>query len=180
MVEPLELENLYFNWLCAKVINITDFDRTATYWNLLRKLYHTEFVWIVSGDDNRAEDGKELRREFIFQAEIPDDPEWRIVIGCSVLEMLVAFARVAEFQDETPVSDWFWEFITNLGLSEYSDQADFDPEYIDAVLDQLIWRTYDANGNGGLFPIKNPTEDQREVQIWYQFSEYLVDQNRSP
>jgi hypothetical protein len=178
MGEPLE--NLYFNWLCAKIIDATDSDRTATYWNLLSKLHHTEFVWMMVGDEHRAEDGKELRRDFIFQAEIPDDVHWRTVIGCSILEMLVAFAKRAEFQDATPVPEWFWEFLTNLGLEKFSDQAGFDPEYVELVLDQLIWRTYEPNGNGGLFPIKNPTQDQREVEIWYQFCEYLVDQNRVP
>lgn len=174
MDEPLE--NLYFNWLCAKVVNVKDFSSTATYWELLKKLHRTEFVWILSGDDNRAEDGKELRREFILQAEVPDNPEWRIVIGCSVLEMLIAFSRRAEFQDETPTHVWFWKFLSNLGLSEFDDQSGFDPEYVDLVLEEFIWRTYKPNGDGGLFPIRNPSTDQREVEIWYQFFEYILDQ----
>jgi hypothetical protein len=175
--EPLE--NLYFNWLCAKVTNIKDI-RSARYWKLLKKLHKTEFVWLLSGDDNRAEDGKELRKEFIFQAEIPDDPEWRTLIDCSVLEMLIAFARRANFQDDTPTEDWFWEFIANLGLIELTDTSDFDEDYVDLVLAEFIWRTYDSNGNGGLFPIKNPLDDQREIEVWYQFCGYLVDQDRLP
>jgi hypothetical protein len=178
MDEPLE--NLYFNWLCAKVLNLKPLDNSVTYWELLRKLHRTEFVWVISGDDNRAEDGKELRREFILQAEVPDDPEWRTLLGCSVLEMLIAFARRAEFQDETPLPVWFWEFLSNLELDKFSDQAGFDSEFVEMVLDDLIWRTYNPDGNGGLFPIKNPPQDQRDVEIWYQFCEYLVDQDRLP
>ncbi len=176
MSEPLE--NVYFNWLCAKVIDPMDFDREATHWDLLKKLHRTEFVWLILGDDNRAEEGKELRREFIFQAEIPDDPEWRTVIGCSVLEMLIAFARRAEFQDETPVKDWFWEFMDNLRLTNYNDQGGYDDEEVEIILDMFIWRTYSPSGDGGLFPIRRKCPDQREIEIWYQFCNYLEDQNR--
>jgi hypothetical protein len=178
MGEPLE--NLYFNWLCAKVIEPRKFHPSDTYWELLRKLHRTEFVWTLSGDDNRAEDGKELRREFILQADIPDDPEWRLLIGCSVLEMLIAFSRRAEFQTDMPAKEWFWEFLTNLGLGDFDDGSDLDPEEVDEVLEQLIWRTYDANGVGGLFPIKNPEVNQKEIEIWHQFCDYLVDQDRLP
>jgi len=175
--EPLE--NLYFNWLCAKVLNLVpSFRDESTYWNLFRKLHKTEFVWMMSGDDNRAEDGKELRREFILMAEVPDDPEWRLVVGCSVLEMLIAFARRAEFQTDDPAHIWFWEFLTNLGLDTFSDQNGFEEDFVDLVLEDFIWRTYSPDGNGGLFPIQNPSTDQRQVEIWYQFVEYLVDTGR--
>lgn len=177
MNEPLE--NLYFNWLCARVVNMKPRRNEATYYDLLRKLHRTEFVWTISGDDNRAEDGKELRKEFIFQAEVPDDPEWRILIGCSVLEMLIAFARRAEFQDDTPLPEWFWEFLTNLGLDTYDDSC-FEEDFVELVLESFIWRTYNPDGNGGLFPIGDPPTDQRKVEIWYQFCEYLVDQDRVP
>lgn len=177
MNEPLE--NMYFNWLCAKVLNLKPLRNSSTYWELLKKLHKTEFVWMISGDDNRCEDGKELRKEFILQADVPDDPEWRTIVGCSVLEMLIAFARRAEFQDETPLPIWFWEFLTNLGLDGQTDPA-FDPEFVEMVLDDFVWRMYNSDGNGGLFPIRNPSVDQREIEIWYQFCEYLVDQDRLP
>lgn len=176
MREPLE--NLYFNWLCAKVMNLKPRRDERTYWDLLKKLHKTEFVWLLSGDDNRAEDGKDLRREFIIQAEIPDYPEWRTELGCSVLEMLIAFARRAEFQTDDPSPFWFWEFIRNLGLEEFDDQRGLDEERVNQILEDMIWRTYSPNGDGGMFPIDNPIEDQREVEIWHQFCEYLVDHHR--
>lgn len=175
------LENLYFEWLCAKVMNLKPRRDEATYWDLLRKLHKTEFVWTISGDDNRAEDGKELRKEFILQAEIPDNRairEWRLDIGCSVLEMLIAFARRAEFQTDDPLPLWFWEFVRNLGLEEFNDSRGLDEEFVDLVLEDFVWRTYQPNGEGGLFPIDNPSMDQRTVEVWYQFCEYLVDHGR--
>lgn len=177
MDEPFE--NVYFNWLCAKVVDTTDDPRSGLYWNLLRLLQQTEFVWRVMGDDNRAEDGKELRSEFILEADIPDRPEWRNIVGCSVLEMLIAFARRAEFQTDIPVKDWFWMFITNLELHLFDDR-NWDPEFADDILQQFIWRTYSSSGHGGLFPIMEPLLDQREVEIWYQFSEYVLEQGISP
>jgi hypothetical protein len=181
MSEPLE--NLYFNWLCAKVVNPDSYLPSSTYWELLKKMHKTEFVWLISGDDNRAEDGKELRKEFILQADIPDDVEWRTLIPCSVLEMFIAFARRAEFQTDIPAHEWFWEFLNNLGLNEFNDGSDIDPEEIDEILYQFIWRTYDEDGLGGMFPINNlPPDhlDQTKVEIWYQFCDYLVDKDHLP
>jgi hypothetical protein len=173
------VEQLYFNWLCARVINMNEADSGPAYWKLLTRLHRTEFVWVVFRDDNRAEDGKELRREFILQAELPDDVEWRTIIGCSVLEMLIALARRLEFQEDTPAHEWFWEFIRNLGLSKYSDNL-FDDYAVDEILDAFIWRTYEPNGHGGIFPLYHTDEDQREIEIWYQMCEYLVDHDRLP
>jgi hypothetical protein len=178
MGEPLE--NLYFNWLCAKVVDIDPRKNllpSQSYWTLLRTLHKTEFVWLLMGDDNRAEEGKELRREFILAADLPDDVEWRTVIGCSILEMLIAFARRAEFQTDISARDWFWEFLKNLGLDEFNDGTGVEPIDIDDIIQRFIWRTYRFNGEGGMFPIEDPLEDQRHVEIWYQFCNYLVDRD---
>jgi hypothetical protein len=177
MNEPLE--NLYFNWLCAKVMPNGRLTPSNSYLTLLRLLHSTEFVWVLSGDDNRAEDGKELRKEFILMADIPDDPKWRMM-GCSLLEMFVAFARRAEFQTDDPVENWFWEFMENLKLKQYNDAVDMNLNDIDEILTQFIWRTYGYNGHGGMFPLEDPHTDQRELEIWYQFCSYLVDQDRLP
>lgn len=174
MSEPLE--NLYFNWLCAKVVDIRETSPGLSYWKLLKVLHTTEFVWLLSGDDNRAEDGKELRTEFLLQGKIPDDPDWRLLLDCSVLEMFVAFSRRAAFMcgDRPTETEWFWIFIENLGLKDCND-ANFVQEIADDKLYSFIWRTYDYSGTGGLFPMKNAAVDQRDVELWYQFCDYLVD-----
>jgi hypothetical protein len=174
---PEPLENLYFNWLCAKITDVTITAPSRTHWELFRILHRTEFVWLLSGDDNRAEDGKELRREFLIAAEIPDDPAWRLDIGCSMLEMFIAFSRRAAFMTDMQSHIWFWEFMENLGLRKFTDDK-VDPEKIAEILEYVIWRTYDEDGNGGLFPINNYREDQRNVELWYQLCEYLVDHDR--
>lgn len=177
MSEPLE--NLYFNWLCAKVIRLENPTPTLRYDKLLRILHTTEFVWLLPGDDNRAEDGKELRRNFLYEAEAPDNPEWR-ALSCSVFEMLVAFSKRAEFSTDVSNRQWFWEFIENLGLLQFNDASNVTPEDVADILYTFVWRQYPPNGWGGLFPLEGPHRDQREVEIWYQFCDYLTDQDRMP
>lgn len=173
MNEPLE--NLYFNWLCAKAIHMENPTPSTSYLKLFRQLHHTEYVWFLSGDDNRAEDGLELRDEFLIQTGLSNDPFWG-ELGCSILEMLLAFARRCEFAAGESVQFWFWKFLENLGLDQANDACEMPSEEIDDILNVFIWRTYKRSGQGGLFPMHDPPEDQRKVECWYQFSEWLVDQ----
>lgn len=175
MNEPIE--DLYFNWLYQKVASIENPTPSLTYWTLLRDLHSTEFVWLISGDDNRCEDGLDLRREFRRTAFIDLDLPW-MLLGCSVLEMLIAFSRRAEFDTDLTARQWFWVFMENLGLKDLNDAHRNITHRVSHILDRFIWRTYSSNGQGGLFPLKYTQHDQRGVEIWYQFCEYLVDQER--
>jgi hypothetical protein len=38
---------------------------------------------------------------------------------------------------------------------------------------RLNRRLYTTSGYGGLFPLEEPKEDQRKVEIWYQMMAYL-------
>jgi hypothetical protein len=178
MDEPLE--NAYFKWLCAKVIQSKQPSTPSlTYWKLLHILHSTEFVWLLQGDDNRAADGVELRGEFIFECKVSVAPDWRD-LGCSLLEMLIGFSRRAQFTTGIPAQDWFWEFLDNLHLIDLNDGANFNEEDVEDILDGFIWRTYNMDGEGGILPLNNPPKDQRHVEIWYQFSDYVVDRNKIP
>jgi len=172
------LENLYFNWLCAKVMDHQNMTPSKSYYNLMRILQSTEFIWLLSGDDNRAADGLDLRKEFLLLADIPDHPEWREFPPCSILEMLIAFSRRAEFMTDIPANECFWDMLDNLDLKRVNDGTRIKQKEIDEILESFIWRTYDVNGTGGLFPVDSPREDQRHVEIWYQFCGYLLDHER--
>ena len=178
MNEPLE--NLYFNWLYSRVAEFNARTPSLTFDTLFKTLHNTEFVWLVTGDDNRAEDGKELRREFLVMGRIPDDPDWRLHFPCSVFEMLIAFSRRAERNTGSPAIEWFWEFINNLNLANVNDASGVEPDEIQDTLMLFLWRNYLPNGDGGLFPLKNPKCDQKKQEIWQQFCDYLVDQDRLP
>lgn len=169
MEEPIE--ESYFNWLCAKVIDI----HISNYWDLLKILHKTEYVWIVPGDRNRDEDGRELREDFLRETFLPRDDSW-FSDPCSVLEFLIAFAKRASFQTGGSVKDWFWNFMTNLRLEEYRHVSDSDISRIEEIIQNLVWRTYDPDGHGGMFPMQHTSNDQRKVEVWYQFCEYLDDQ----
>lgn len=169
MREPLD--ERYLKWLCGQVGPINLRNPSHTYWNLLGQMHSTEFVWMVPNDDNRLEDGLLLREEF----GVPDgDPWWNQ--PCSFLEMLIALSRRLAFEDGGEAAWWFWHMIDNLGLSEYNDRSFFteDQRYdIAETLDRVIHRQYSYSGQGGLFPLEDPEEDQRDVEIWYQLSAYL-------
>jgi hypothetical protein len=164
------LDSLYFDWLYAKV-NLSDAP-SLSYFRLLKKMYETEFVWLVVGDDNRVEEGLDLRSDFLAAASVGAPTDQAFPFGCTVLEFLIAFSVRAEFQTEIRPNRWFWEFVSNLGLSDYYDDA-YNEEIVHSILENFVWRTYDYNGRGGLFPLENPWADQTRVEIWDQFFLYL-------
>ena len=168
------LEEFYFDWLYAKVMTPEPSHRP--YFTLLHTMFKTEFVWILSGDDNRAEDGLELRNEFNYELNLCMDKPW-FENGCSILEMLIAFSRRANFQTDIDPSDWFWEFVANLDLTEAYDDAFYSESVITKKLYDFVWRTYKYDGTGGLFPLNNPEEDQRKVEVWYQFCAYISEKD---
>lgn len=170
------LDDLYLTWLYSQVGSVKVKNPGRTYWTLFRQLYTKEFIWFVPNDDNRAEDGRELRYEFAADEGLHHvDPAW-LSLECSVLEMLIALSRRASFEDGRPAKVWFWIFLRNLGLDAYTDRSRYERRDVDEVLESVIHRRYDRNGNGGIFPLYNPAKDQRRVELWYQLCEYLLQQ----
>ena len=174
MEEPIE--EVYFRWLYSLVASVDVPTPSLNYWRLMSALHNTEFVWVVVGDHNRAEDGVDIRMDFLRTSNVDVDPEW-FDLPCSLLEMLIGFSRKVEFETDTPARDWFWIFLSNLGIAKFSDSALNTEATTQMVIDRLIWRTYRSDGQGGLFPLGRSRKDQRKVEIWYQFCDYLVDQD---
>ena len=166
----------YFEWLCD-LINIKRFSKSVTYRKLLIHLHNIEFTWFIPHDDNRADDGIQLRRRF---ALCRDDMRLSNYISgpCSVLEMMIALAIRCEesIMDDTQLGDrtgqWFWGMIHNLGLSSMTDSK-FDRDFIDDVIARFLNREYEPDGRGGLFTVRNCVHDMRTVEIWCQLSWYL-------
>lgn len=166
----------YFEFLC-ELIDSNRFSKRVSYQKLLMRLHDIEFTWFVPYDDNRADDGVQLRRRF---ALIRDDMSLSDYISgpCSVLEMMVALAVRCE---ETIMDDalmgnrtgqWFWGMVHNLGLSPMTDYK-FDREFVDNVVTRFLNREYEPDGEGGLFRVRNCDSDMRTVEIWCQLSWYL-------
>ena len=173
-----DLDELYFQWLYSLTGSVKLRDKKKTHWTLLRQLFKKEFVWIVPNDDNRVEDGRDLRFVFSDATGVALDQEW-MDLGCSMLEMLIALAHRLQFEDGRKADKWFWRLMDNLDLEELTDKVwgDMTEEAVDDVLERVIWRQYEPDGLGGLFPLEHPTTDQREVEIWYQLSAYLLEQD---
>lgn len=168
MGEPIE--NEYFNWLCEKVLE----NNSHSYLSLLRILHRTEFVWVVPEDRHRVEDGFELRTDFLRETGLESDASWEGQ-PCSIFELLISFAARASFQTDIPLNVWFWEFISNLKLDEFRRVSSSDTYLIEDILHTFIWRQYDPSGDGGMFPISRTKNDQRKIELWYQFCEYVDD-----
>lgn len=172
------LDEQYYHWLYVQVCSGRLQKLHESYKNLFHILFTTEFVWIIPNDDNRVEDGKELRYEFLddtgLRVESQKDHAW-IRLGCSFLEMLLALSRRADWELELGVKEWFFEILDNLELSQYNDSVYLDVEDIQEKLNRVNWRTYNYNGGGGMFPLVYPEQDQREVEIWYQLNTYILE-----
>lgn len=173
MSEPLD--ELYFRWLYSQVCSVKLKNPSRTYWSLLKLLHTKEFVWIIPNDDNRLEDGRLLRYEFVQEQQLGEIEQDWLDLGCSMLEMLIALSRRLYFEDDLPADEWFWCMMENLGLHRFTDRLGWSEQDVDDILDEVIWRTYDVDGRGGLFPLKHAHEDQREVELWYQLSAYLLE-----
>ena len=174
------LLNDYFEWMYGLVYDDKYFEGSS-YRNLLRRLHERDFVYVLDMDVNRAKDGINLRYTFAQENDYPDCAminEYLSDRPCSVLEMMVALARRCELETmiDYDIGDrtgqWFWNMIVSLGL-ESMDDADYNELYVDDVIDRLLYREYEPNGEGGLFTVKYCKNDLRSVDIWYQMLWYL-------
>lgn len=177
MAEPLDEK--YFKWLYRQVAPVRLNDPKQSYWKLFRILHTKEFIWLIPNDDNRMEDGRDLRYEFMTKKNVEADEDW-LDLGCSFLEMLLALCHRLSFEAGGSTRDWFWQLMENLNLHAFNDnhfQLSQQEVYVHSVVDTVIWRSYRKTGRGGLFPLSSVRrhEDQREVELWYQLSSYLLE-----
>ena len=173
-----DLKARYFDWMCNLVCN-SSYSKVS-YRKLLNRLNEVEFIYILPMDANRLEDGVSLRYRFGYD----DNIDSRVIASylddhpCSVLEMMIALAVRCEehIMDDPDLGDrtgqWFWSMIVNLGLGPMTDDK-FDDEYVDICIDRFLNRDYGPNGKGGLFTVKHPMRDLRDVEIWYQMCWHL-------
>lgn len=162
---------------------LTDRNPNHSYWLVAEMMHRKTYRFYIHNDDNRAADGVALREEF-GEHHFIDDILQTMNAPCSMLEMMIALARRAEFQawgTELPqsVGDWFWLMMRNIGLDQFSDAVMMDSPHchdeVDLILDRVIERRYDSRGRGGLFPLRYSVEDQHKVEVWYQLSAYILE-----
>lgn len=169
--EPLD--ETYFCWLYRQVAVDKETEPSRTYWRIFKKLHSTEFIWLIPNDDNRIEDGRDLRLEFIENLGVKGADNGWLHLGCSMFELLIGLSRRLSFLAEGEPQIWFWQLMENLGLEEFNDNRELPEDLVDEILEQVITRTYTRNGRGGLFPLRKPDGDQREIELWYQLGSYV-------
>lgn len=175
------LDERYFPWLYEMIGVIQNPNPARSYWQLAKVLFEKEFLFFIPNDDNRADEGRSLREEFLDQSPFNERraaSEW-LSLPCSMLEMLISLARRAAFESsddrEGSVGDWFWLMMVNVGLDKYTD-AVWNPtraRRANNILEVVIHRRYDEDGRGGLFPLVYPQTNQRTTELWYQLQQYL-------
>jgi hypothetical protein len=159
------IEQDYFEWLVSQI----DIRGNRTYFGMLERLHNTEFVWTVPNDDNRVQDGLDLRDEFLEGKK--GGLENR---GASVLEVLIGLSRRVAFTAGGEPPGWAWQLLKNLRLNKCSDPFTTQKaNRVEEILEALIWRTYQINGEGGFFPLEWAKDDQTKVEIWYQMNAYV-------
>ena len=166
--------NEYFSWLksCVETNSID----ISKYNHLLWYLFNREFTWIIPNDSNRAYDAMELRFQFengMDCSEIDGRP-------ISVLEVLIRLAVdweheiTYDFRKGDRSSMWFWIMIDNLGLLNYPDNH-FNEDKVEEIIDIWTTRKFSKTGDGSIFPVKNWGSDQRELEIWMQLQNYIME-----
>jgi len=170
------LDARYLDWLYEQVSPSQSNNPSLSFWKLCEQLFRKRFEWFQPNDDNRIEDAKILREEFVIDSDAERNQDW-MDIDCSVLEMLVALSRRCEFESSRDAYFWFWRMLQSLNLLNYTDDV-YDREVerdVNDALEIMIQRTYRRDGVGGLFPLTRPNRDQRKVEIWYQMSAYILE-----
>lgn len=171
----------YFLWL-GDLVEV-DWDR---YSELLYALHLMDFTWCLEQDESRSTEGLMLREEYYELSGREED--WVMLLDrpCTVLEALIPIAkRMDDILVDEDTGDrtriWFWEFIGNLGLKKYTNQRligrfKTDDDYdIQMIVRTWLDREFQYDGKGSLFPLKEPSCDQRSRSIVYQMYDYAFE-----
>ncbi len=175
-------ENEYFDWMISLIDGGRP--RRRSYDILLSALYNIEYISFLPMDANRMADGMALRRIFEYETGIQFFSEEEKREPCSMLEMMVALARRCEISimDDPDEGDrtglWFWNMIRSLGLIEFTDtkykaNMEYATNCVSSNIDSFLNQSYEYNGSGGLYTVKNPPDDMRKQEIWTQMHWFL-------
>jgi len=172
-------KDIYFNWMSVMVFpNIYERNHYNT---LLKALHSSLFYFSIPMDENRMQDGIDLRYRFAYENGYPIDivkNELYRSNTCSILEMMVALAikgneRILYDYETGGRTDFiFKEMLKSLQIIDLSDE-NFSKSYFDYRISKFLNRDYSYNGNGGLFTVHDPRDDMRTVDIWYQMNWFL-------
>ena len=158
----------YFDWLLEQISNEElDHDKLM----MLRQLYLWPFYYNVTNDAHRYEEAIDLRDQYTYETGCLCDVQG----PCNVLEMLVSLAKMVSedvlgnVYHENRTYEWFWMMIENLGLTSANVGERRE------IVRKWVERDFEFDGRGSPFPLRNPPEDQRSVEIWKQICNYIFE-----
>lgn len=166
-----EVRNAFDVYL-KRLLKYIGFKKFPKYTQLMEDLLSIDFEWADSTrmDYNRAVDGLVLREHLCSNVSDLSDQ-------CSVLEMLCAMAiriEVEYLDEDASTHDIFWEMLVNLGLEEFYD-SNYDSHEVYYIIERWMYRQFDYNGSGSIFPLNEPRRDQRKIEIWAQMNDYITE-----
>lgn len=176
MRNDISIKDRYTKWMynivCENVCG-----KNITYYKLFSLLNNLYFETDFLKDDNRAQDGIDMRYHFLYERGL-NDPNWELSGPCTIWEMILALSIRMEktitydYQYGDRTKQWFWSMLGSLGIGYMTDML-FDASIVKEVINKLLKHEYESNGNGGLFFIPNTKFDLRKVEIWDQMMLYL-------
>lgn len=181
----------YANWLASTYI------KAPEYSHLIEYMLHYPFIYTVKNDINRSYDGLDLRKHYIMEAQtLPFGESYQC---CTFAEFLCALSDRIDFVFYTPdyghrPAAYFKMMLKNLHIDWATDDTLANPgkipmkdfataeqvtdlfrDAISSAIDRINDRSYDFNGQGGLFPLRYADEDQRLVETWIQLAAYIAE-----
>lgn len=173
-----DIWNDYRFWL----MNRLRLNKRNKYSKLIALLHDIPYRYTIYGDRNREQDGVIQREYFLdeegyFNRNMPDVSTF-LDKGCSVFEMLVAFAVRIENEwigspkDPRP-DEFFFEMLDNLDI--LMENKTFNAEKVLRVVKTWLDRKFTYDGYGNIMPLRENRYDvdQREVEIWRQMTAYI-------
>jgi hypothetical protein len=170
----------YFNWLYDQLYSVREMESWRSYTTVCTVMHQIEFKDLVPHDSNRIADAAELRAK--FRDETPGRFEALELTNlmfpnATVFEVLFALADRADFMIPLTRPTWFRIFLENLKLAKYSDDYSLTHSAwpIHRIINRFNDRQYKRDGRGGIFPLRDPEADQRDVELWYQMGAYMTE-----
>lgn len=159
----------YIHWVLKDRLGLTEKECKDNRC-LISVLAEVEFIPRHPMDENRAQDGIELRSDFEYETGEYLDKDSGLMPSCTFFEMVAALAIRCENQmmRNTSLGDrtakWFFEFLGNLDLLGRDER---DVKFIVTTCELFM------EGKKDMFPLKKRGIKQANEQIWKQLTAYL-------
>lgn len=156
----------YFDWLYHKAFD------GYRWWDVMNILHEVRFKWdpSIAHDANRASDGIQLRRDYLFECGEGRENYTFDIHEASFFEVYVGLAKkMAHLLDKSLPSSM--AYILRIGPFGPYMSAD----EVVSVAEKVMMRDYDSDGVGGLFPLMTATRDQRDVELIYQLNLHVLE-----